>query len=384
MGKSTFIASLCLALGVIAAPAAAVGQVFQAGPSVEVEGADGPVFAMGGEVELTGDMRGGPVFAAGGSVDIDAAIDGGLMAAGGEVTIAGAAKTVKASGGDVVFQAETSGDVELAGGSVEIRSGSVIDGVVKAAGGDVVMDGEILSDASFAGGAVRIDGRIAGDVEIASEDIEIGPNAVIEGALDYKSPSEASIAEGAVIRGETTYNQVSARDLDLDDMGGWSGGGVQERALGALFWFVASAASGALMNVLFPGWMAGVAAAGRDTPIGALVMGLGVLLLTPILAVLFMLIIIGLPLGVLLLAVYGGLLVVSSIGAGYAAGHLFFDRTKDDEAKLSWFLAGLAIVLVLGAAPVVGWIVTFLAVVFGVGALSLSLLRSLRVRQLAE
>jgi cytoskeletal protein CcmA (bactofilin family) len=377
------IAGAWLALGAVLAPANSFAQVFQAGPSVEIEGGSGPVFAMGGEVSVTGDIGGGPVFAAGGSVVVDASVSGDLMTAGGDVSVSGQFAGVKATGGDVFFGGQTSGDAEFAGGSVEIGDGAVIDGDLKAAGGEVVLTGDILNDASLAGGEVRIDGRVAGDLEIAAEDVVIGPNAIIEGELNYKSPSEASIADGAEIRGDTIYNQVSSRELDFGD-GHWSGDSAKGRAFGALFWFVASAASGALMGVLFPGWMAGAATAGRDAPIGTFIMGLGVLLLTPILAVLFMVIIIGLPLGLLLLAIYGGLLIVSSIGAGYAAGHLFFDRTNDDQAKLSWFFAGLAIILILGAAPFIGWVVSFLSAAFGMGALSLSLLRSLRVRQFAE
>ncbi|MEO1251018.1 MAG: hypothetical protein AAFW81_01575 [Pseudomonadota bacterium] len=380
------IVAAAMAAG-LGAPAAA--QTFKMGPTVEIEGGDGPIFAAGGEVIVTGEISGGfsdaTLFAAGGDVEIAAEIDGKLMAAGGDVLISGSSDDLSAAGGNVVFNGASAGDASLAGGSLKIGALAAIAGGLDAAAGDITFQGEVGRDANFAGGRVELSGRIGGDVEVVAEKLVITETAVIDGALDFRGPAPADIAEAAVIRGTVSYNEASLEDVQRYRRGesSWSGGNAQERAFGALFWFVASAASGALICVLFPGWAGGAANAGREKPLSALLMGLAILFLTPILATLSMLIVIGLPFGLFLIGVYLALLFVSTIGAGIALGHLLFDRSGEGEAKLLLFFAGLAIVLVLSAAPIVGGPIMILAAAFGVGALSLSLLQALRFGQSA-
>ncbi|HXI87169.1 MAG TPA: hypothetical protein VNH64_06895, partial [Parvularculaceae bacterium] len=108
---------------------------------------------------------------------------------------------------------------------------------------------------------------------------------------------------------------------------------------------------------------------GRDKPLTSLLIGFAALIVLPITAIIFMLIALGIPFGAFLLSVYVGLLCISMIGAGLAVGHLLLDRSKSNEAKIVFFLLGLALLLLVGAAPVVGPVVGFLAVMLGLGVL---------------
>lgn len=383
-----------LAAGVTAgAFGAASAQTFKAGDVVEIDGAEGPVFAMGGEVEIRGNVSGGStgpwtVMAAGGSVDIDARIDGGLAVAGGEVEVRGRARSIAASGGAVLVDATIDEDAKLTGGEATLGANSRVGGDLRAVGGELILSGAVDGDAKMTGGEILLEGSVAGDVEISGEDIEIGADAVIGGDLTYYSNRRADIHPHARIAGAVMFNERSASELkdyrDGDFDFGLDGGGVAERAFGALFWFVALGASGALMGAVFPGWLGAVAEAGRDKPVGALIAGVFALVFTPILAVLLMIVVIGLPFGLFLLAIYGALLLVSFIGAGYAFGHLLLDRSNDGEAKIGLFLAGLAIISVAAAIPFIGWIVGAAAFAFGLGAMTLGLLRALRIRQVSD
>ena len=345
-------------------------QTIRSGPVVEIDGAADGVIAFGGKVDVGGEVgsRGlspvSGVVAFGGSVSVDASIDGGVTISGGDVTFSGSADSARIAGGSVVVAGEVRGDAAVAGGAVDLTELSVVTG-----------------DLDAAGATVTLRGQVKGDAAVTAEKIVIADGALIEGDLKYESSEPAEIADGAVIRGATEYTELSDRELERRrDRGPLSAAGARQRAYGAMFWFVALGASGALIGVLFPGWIGRAAEMGRDTPVGSLLIGIGVLIATPVVALLSMLIVLGIPFGILLLAGYAGIVFVSFIGAGYGLGHLLLDRAEGRDANLGLFLAGLAIILIAGAAPYVGWIISFLAASYGTGVLARSLIASLRAR----
>ncbi|MEM9495129.1 MAG: polymer-forming cytoskeletal protein [Pseudomonadota bacterium] len=342
-----------------------MAQTVRSGAAVDIDGARGGVIAAGGKVSVTGDVKRGfalmpAVIAAGGSVSVDATINGDVMLAGGDVVFAGAAEDVRLTGGALTIAGAAAGDMSAAGGSVEVSAFA-----------------DIAGDLSIAAETIDFDGSVAGDAILSGTKISIGENARIAGDLIYGGAAAPEIKPGAAIAGEVKSSGEAAPVQPQEGSEARRRFGV-ERAYGALFWFVAFGASGALMGVLFPGWMARAAVHGRDGPFGSMAIGLGLLVLTPIVAALSMAIVLGLPFGVLLLGAYGALLFVSFIGAGLGLGHLLFDRSGDASAKLSLFAAGLAIVLIASAAPVVGWLAVVLSAAFGMGVLARGLIGALQ------
>ena len=222
-------------------------------------------------------------------------------------------------------------------------------------------------------GSVTIDGPIVGDVKINSQSIRLGPKTVIDGDVTFATIGSPVIDENAVINGETTYSDFVDGKHDHS-----IGKVVTGRLFGALFWFVALGASGALLMLIFPGWINRSMVAARDEPIGTFAFGVVALIATPIAAILSMVIVIGLPFGIFLLTIYGGLLFLSGIGAAFGIGHLLLDKSEDDTAKLTLFAVGLAIFSIASAVPFIGWIIGALAMSYGLGALGVGIVRSLR------
>ena len=366
--------------------AGAAAETSRAGAAVKIDGAKGTVFAAGASVEITGVVEEGmgprtAVFAAGASVNVSASIDGALFVTGGDVSYTGASEVLFASGGNVSIAGKVEEDAMIAGGNVMILDGATFESDVHAAGASVDYAGATAGDASLAGAFVRLDGAVDGDAELAGEEIVIGPRARIKGGLTYYSTKPAEISPEAQIAGEIVQKEASERQVR------WerhkrnpfaSRGDFRSTAYGALFSFVALGASGVLMALVFPKWFGEAAAAGRDHPLSSLLLGFAVLIALPIASILFMVMILGLPFGGFLLLLYLGLLVISMIGAGLGFGHLLLDRSKDTRAKILLFVAGLAILLVVGAAPVLGPIVGFFAMLLGLGVLVRGLWASLR------
>jgi len=198
--------------------------------------------------------------------------------------------------------------------------------------------------------------------------------------LVYFGTDKAKISPDAQISGQTRFERRSPRELqrEIDRMKPFPDRSASARAFGALFWFVVLGASGALMTLAFPAWFGAAARAGRDEPLKTAGVGLLGLLGAPIAAVLLVVIAIGLPAGAFLMALYAGLLALSVIGAGLGVGHLLVDRGGGDRARLVALFAGLAIVLVAGAAPVVGGPILFLAAIYGFGVMLRGVFAALR------
>lgn len=355
------------------------------GASVNIDGARGGVFAAGANVEISGDISPGlrpmtGVLAVGGSVKISASIDGGLAAAGGHVEFSGHAEELFATGGDVRVSGRVAQDAMIAGGNLTVTVDSVVDKEFNAAGGSIDFAGTVGGKADLSAAFVRMNGAINGDVELSGDTIIIGPGARIDGDLTYYSDKPAEISPQAEITGKIVKKKPSERDFKWSELRHqpFARENLKSRAYGALYGFVALGASGALMILLFPRWIGGAAAAGRDKALSSILIGFAVLIALPVAGVLLIALVLGIPLGGFLLALYVGLLAISMIGAGVGVGHMLFDRGAGEQAKFLLFFAGLAIVLIAGAAPYVGGLATFVALLLGLGVLFRGLWSALR------
>ncbi|MEZ5928856.1 MAG: hypothetical protein R3C55_10325 [Parvularculaceae bacterium] len=355
---------------------AAMADETQTGASVKIDGARGGVFAAGANVEITGEVSSGlrpmtGVLALGGSVRVSATIDGSLVAAGGDVTFTGEANEFIGSGGNVTFAGSVEEDAMIAGGNLTVTPDAFIGGTLRMAGGALDVSGKMQDGAEIAGASIIFNGEVTGDLTIDADDIVIGPDAKISGELIYYSPKDADISPQAILAGGVVKKQTREGRYKFEERGPkfFTEKSMTARAYGALFWFVALGASGALMMLLFPRWMGETAASGRERPLTDMLIGVGVLIAMPIAAIVFMVIILGIPFGAFMLALYLGLLMVSNIGAGLAVGHLLMDKSGDKQAKFLPFLAGLAIVLILGAVPYIGALFSAVGMTIGLGAL---------------
>lgn len=374
MGEFRFLVAAIASL--VALSGAATAETSKSGVSVRVNGGEAPVFAAGASVEISGDIREGSmsasgVFGAGASVVVSANIEGSLAAAGGEVSFSGSAKRFFAAGGDIAISGSAVEDSAVAGGNIKVTNEARFEKDFAAAGASVDVAGEIQGDANLAGAFVQLNGAVKGDAELSGDTVVIGPDARIDGDLTYYSEQEADIAPTAAISGKVTFKHASEREIrNRRDRGHVLGErSMKARAYGALWSFVALGVSGLLMGLLFPRWFGETAVAGRDSPLASLLLGFATLICGPVAAILLMVVVLGLPLGAFMLALYLGLLALSYIGAGIGVGHLLADRSEDRRMKVLPFFLGLAAVLVLAAAPLIGGLVGFLALSIGLGAL---------------
>ena len=257
-----------------------------------------------------------------------------------------------------------SGDRVVITGPVTIDRGETADDVV-VIDGPVVVAGRIRGDLVVVSGRLRISGTVAGDVVAVAERATLAPGARIGGDLIY-GDERPVVPPGATVAGDVDRVSVG----EVTDPVGFIGA--------AAVWIAVSVSTlvfGLLLLWLAPRALEAAFAAAR-TSLGATI-GWGLLLFfgLPILAVIALVTLVGIPLGVALLL---ALLPLYAIGYTTSAWLLGRRLVGPPRSRVLAFLAGLAILRVLAIIPIVGGIVWFAATVVGLGALLVATWRARR------
>lgn len=356
--------ALTLVCCLLAAPALAETSVltiaqdrYEAGETVLFDGPAGQDLFMAGNRVTMASPVGGSAHLAGRRVVVDAAVADDLFAAGYSV----------------IVTAPVGGDASITGYEVTLGP---ITGNLRAAGSEVTV-ASVGGYALIAGADITLQGAIAGDAVLVSDEIVFGPGATVAGALTIYAEDPASITVPETV---APAARVKIETRESYDKGEWS----DQMPMQIPFWRIVT---GFLMGVLISGLLAAMVIAvapkavqnwrelalahpGRAIWSGFLVTsalaGSGFVLMLTII-------------GMFLLPVML-MLTVAAIFAGYALGSyvlgvglwLATGRVmpaglpgKFGLACLGAFLAGLAWLV-----PVAGWFFVLGLTMLGIGTLA--------------
>jgi Polymer-forming cytoskeletal len=251
------------------------------------------------------------------------------------------------TGGAVVPPGQTAGDVVALDGSVTIA-------------------GHATGDVVAVSGPVRVSGRVDGDVIAVSDRAILAPTARVGGDLRY-GDERPVIAPGATIAGSVTNENWA------DAANGWGW-------ISAFAWWLAVSVStliaGALLVWLAPAALSAAERAVREHLGASVGLGVAIAIGAPLLAILALATLVGIPFGIaLLLAALPVLLVAYSTSAWIVGRGVVRSRSASPWVAL---LAGWAILRVLALIPFAGGLVGLAATVVGLGALAVALWRARR------
>jgi hypothetical protein len=246
-------------------------------------------------------------------------------------------------------------------GPADVPRGRLVGDLVVFHGSSTV-DGTVNGSLTAFDAPVTISGRVVGDVVVFNGRVELARGANVTG--DVVSQDAPVVASGATIGGTTRRVQTN---VNWDGFG-WAG---------RLAWWLAVSISTLLIGLALL-WLIGRGATrivdtGR-TRIGPSI-GWGLLAFfgLPILAIIALVTIVGIPLG---LGVLAALALIYTLG--YTATAWIIGR-RILRAGTPWilaFLLGWGILRVLALIPIVGGLIWFAAVVFGLGALTVTIWRA--------
>jgi len=246
------------------------------------------------------------------------------------------------TGGAVVPAGQTAGDVVVVDGPVNIA-------------------GRATGDVVSISGPVRVTGRVDGDLITVSDRASLASSARVGGDLRY-GDERPVLARGARVDGE-----ISKENWD-DAATGWGW-------VSLLGWWLAVSVStlivGALLVWLAPGALVAAERAVREHTGASIGWGVAIAIGVPLLAILALVTLVGIPFGIaLLLAAIPVLLVAYATSAWLVGRRVLRSRSAGPWASL---LAGWGILRLAAIVPVVGGLVGLAATVMGLGALAVAL-----------
>ncbi len=329
------------------------------------------LFSAGGTLNLTEPVAGDALLA-GGDVSIATEVKGDLVVAGGEVSVGGhLGDDLYAAGGNLKLDAIVAGNARIAGGEIAVGPATVIEGAASLTGGDVAFDGDVRDYLQVTAGQVRVNGNVRGDAILRGEQIEIGPDTRIDGRLIVHSATRPQVPSGAVIGGGMEFHAVESHHAFDDEADR-----VREVAhgVGSALWFTGVFLAGTLFLFVFPGFSSRAAQFVGRQPLQSLGVGFAVLVCAPVLGVLLLVTIIGIPLALLLVPLYGLLLFLGWVTSALFLGEKgleLSDRARPFTTgwRILAFLLALVLLAILGKLPLVGGWVTFIALLAGIGGL---------------
>ena len=337
----------------------------------------------------SGEVVDDDLYAAADTITIDGTVDGDLWAVGGTLTINGTVTgDVVAAVGTLNIDGEVGQSVRMVWGEAN-NSGNIGDDLLFG-GGDLTISGtaSIGGDLLFAGGKIRVNGAVfgyvrgAGDeitlsdgvgeyVDVGVDELTVTSSAVILGDLTYTSEDEAVIESGAQIGGTITHKTPIMGWLFRD--------GIFTTVLGRLFTFLMVLVVGIVVVLMMPKRLALMADTIKAKPGWSLGWGAIFVFATPLAVVIACITIVGIPLGLIALALYVMALYLSQIPAGLFIGRWilgYFTKTDSKGVMVGALALGLAILCLLWMIPWFGIVVGVATVLFGLGAAIVSLKRS--------
>lgn len=372
-----------------------------------------PAFATniksGGEVTISSPVEGN-LYVGAGKVFINARINGDLLAGCGEITVkdsvledaaigSGNARIegpiggdLRIGAGDVTIESNIGGDLVVGSGNVVVREGVVIYGDLLMGGGNVTLNGTVKGKIVVAagelqfngiaeqgleakGGTLRMNGEVQGKSQLAANEIHLGENARFGADVTYwarmgKPDFSSKLGYGAQSIFDPSL-QFSENEWDWRHLG-----------MGiAVFWvwqLLAASLLIVLMVWLFPRFFENSVDHFYQEYMKKLGWGALYFLVVPVGIVVAFVTVIGIPIGLLGMAVYSmGLMLCKALTATVVAYELqrYWDKSWT-AGQLMLVAIGMYISLkILALIPFVGFLLSFVVVSIAFGAMLMNIFK---------
>jgi cytoskeletal protein CcmA (bactofilin family) len=310
--------------------------------AANVEGTiDGDLTIFSGSLTITGEVTGSVIVFSVGSVTVaeGAVIGGSLQGTAGSLRVSGTVGS----------------DVFVGAASIVIDPTGEIGRDVMGFGGALTIRGDVARDVRGRTMRTEISGDVGGDVDIATQGLDVTESARIEGDVLYRSPSDADIDEGAQIsggitrlptRGNFIYGVILSLATVVSFLGFLVAGIVA-------LWLFRTSSSRAIGSIL-------------RKPIRSFLVGLVTVIVFPALVLVLAMTLVGLPLAIVGVLIAGIAFIIGPVPAVTALGN----RVLVNRGGLFGAFVVGAVLWRLGIwlIPVVGGFVYLIALVWGIGA----------------
>jgi cytoskeletal protein CcmA (bactofilin family) len=368
------VALVALVLALTPAPAAAA-DIRQGDVTIATtDTIDDDLYVGGGNIAINGTIH-GDLIAAGNNITVDGTVTGDVVAVGNFVAIRGqVGGSVRAGGRTFVLDGKVANDLIAAGNEVTILSNGRVGRDAILAGTTVTVTGQVARDLQAGGTTVTIEGSVGGNILASVEKLQLTDRATVGGSLKYTSKNEAQIANTSSVKGSIERQTPDSGRAPL----------VTGTAAVVLEWLkglIGLLILGILVVFFFPGFSRRAGEALVRSPWLTLAIGALVLIGLPILSIVFFAVgalIGGWWIGFVVLAVFGVVLALSiPVAAVGVGGALLRIARRPVPVWLALFI-GLVALLLVALVPILGGLVIFCALLFGMGATTIAVVGNRR------
>jgi len=329
------------------------------------------LYFAGGDIVIDGIVN-GDVFAVGRSITINGKVNGSVSFGGQTATINGEiTSSLRFGGQSIIVNGRIGRDLVVGSSQLLVSSTGQISGDLVFGTSSAEVIGSIGDSISGASSEVTLASNIGGDINLTVDRLTITSGADIQGNIEYTSPNEASIQSGAVIRGDVSHLIPKRPD---------EANGIMAGIVGTVVWKILSYLMifiiGIILILIAKKRMAIMQKAIQGSPWQTLGWGALILIATPIAAIIVMITVIGLPLGIISLVLWGIALYLSQIPVALLIGRLIIRQNREIDSTgimIASLALGLFLLFALRLIPVFGWIISLLVIVFGLGSLITSI-----------
>jgi cytoskeletal protein CcmA (bactofilin family) len=328
------------------------------GETVNIDGAvNGDLIAQGRQVAVRGTVKGN-VFVFAQHVEIDGTVEGSVVSWGQTVTVHGNVAHNLYSWSQFL-RLEPSAEVGM-----DMISG----------GADLNLEGKVDRSATLFAHTAAVRGTVGRDLVFRGGELSLSSPARVGGNLAayVRNARNVDVASGVVIGGKTeTHIQHAVSRFSRRHFYVWQA-----------IWLAAAFLVGLVAIWLVPAFFSSVSqgvAQGWRSPL----LGLAVLIVTPIAVALVAITLVGLPLAFLTLLFYGIGLYLAKIFVGASLGHFVLRRnsTSSRGQTIAALIVGLVILTVAFQIPfAVGKVIHIVTLCFGLGAFAWHIYRVWRPR----
>jgi hypothetical protein len=218
------------------------------------------------------------------------------------------------------------------------------------------------------GAFVSLNGPVYGPIELDAEHVEVGANASLLGLVTVTSPQPPLVSSQALIREDIVheYKDTIPKDAAKKSFFGLVNGMVAFVSL-IVYWYIAMSIMGVLLIAILPKAVQAV----RNNMTGknsskTWLTGIVVFFIAPLAMITLMVTLLGIPLAGVVLLLYIVSLLLAKLFVAMAVGRWIFRKT--DRPYLG-FLLGYGIVRLVTFIPILGWFMSCVIIVWGLGGL---------------
>ena len=306
-------------------------------------------------------------------VESDTDIRGIAFIGGNEVNVSGQSDYLILGGNKVVVDLHNTNDAFIGGNDIKISNLFV--------NRDMYVGGDEINISAFVGrntyiGAdkVVLSGEYRKDVIIGSEDIEIKSDTIIDGVLKYPKNAKINISDDAVIEKTKTY--INNNDVTFKIKSPAIIGSIVSN----IFSFLNKLVIGIIFIFIFgKSYNEFIKKLDLNKAITDSFLGFGLLIIGFICSILLLFTLVGVSLGIISLIIcFLSIYLASIYSSYYISSYLLKDKIKN---KYLITLIGLIGCYIIGIIPIIGGICSFIIFIFGLGLLfrySLFLIKKLK------